>query len=544
MVRGTNNAKGHFLLLLIAVCLVVFFLSQSFHSLLPHNNKGKDHHVTIVHGHMHDQKLGIGRAGLAHIHAHHSPDDAYRGHPFGRPHRTVPESSTAVPAERLPQEVATADHLPQAGRHDVQLDDEEEEDVVVERPVVRLADRSQYKTDRSSAFKTVSDSKQSTKMWSSESIEHDTEVPESKPQVRAPVKKNEAAHTADVADCWSDEDCGGHGGCREGKCVCVVFYTGDHCERPIDLPPSMQRSPFQNFKPSFDGSMILNQKKVRTRKAITVHLPGKEKDPDHGFRTLADGKVLADLLPLLPEEDIMTSNFYETCAIVGSSGILLNYEDGAEIDEHDMVFRFNSAPTKGYEKHVGKKTTFRITNTQNWGFHESEKENLVIHFRAASSVKGLFWNGHQKTPWRLYAFDPDVVEYIAFGLDFMATSGLYGILLAMHRCARVDLYGFQVSTEHGTLYHYYDVCDIPANMDRDSSEYIAVKALAEAGLVHFAEPCIIECHVSATECAQCKKATHFKHVVLPSDSKCDPNRKSVGHQEVPWRAERRRHRRP
>jgi hypothetical protein len=37
-------------------------------------------------------------------------------------------------------------------------------------------------------------------------------------------------------------------------------------------------------------------------------------------------------------------------------------------------------------------------------------------------------------------------------------SGLYGILIAMHRCARVDLYGFQVSTEHGTLYHYYDVC--------------------------------------------------------------------------------------
>mmetsp|Transcript_16647 Transcript_16647/g.28091 ORF Transcript_16647/g.28091 Transcript_16647/m.28091 type:complete len:310 (+) Transcript_16647:198-1127(+) len=306
----------------------------------------------------------------------------------------------------------------------------------------------------------------------------------------------------------------------------------------------MKRAPFKNFKASFDGNMILNQKKVRSRGKINVHLPGKESDPDKGYRTLADEKVTSQLLPLLPEDDVLTSNFYETCAIIGSSGIVLNYEDGPEIDAHDMVFRFNSAPTKGYEKHVGKKTTFRVTNTQNWGFHESEKENLVIHFRAASSVKGLFWNGNQKKPWNLYAFDPDLVEYIAFSLDFMATSGLYGILIAMQRCARVDLYGFQVSTEHGTLYHYYDVCDVPANVERDTSEYLAVKAMAEAGLVHLAEPCIIECHGNRDECARCKKASDFKEAHLPSADKCDPNRKSVGHQEVPWRAERRRSRHP
>jgi len=187
---------------------------------------------------------------------------------------------------------------------------------------------------------------------------------------------------------------------------------------------------------------------------------------------------------------------------------------------------------------VGRKTTHRVTNTQNWGFHESEDENLIIHFRAVSSVKGIFWNGAQKKPWKLFAFEPDLVEYIAFSLDFMATSGLYGILIAMHRCARVDLYGFQVSTEHGTLYHYYDVCDIPANQERDSSEYLAVKALADSGLVHFAEPCIVECHDGKAACAACKAASHFAPVKLPSDAKCDPKRESRGHQEVPWRRNR------
>ena len=49
---------------------------------------------------------------------------------------------------------------------------------------------------------------------------------------------------------------------------------------------------------------------------------------------------------------------YKTCALVGSSGTLLLDEMGREIDEHDVVIRFNNAPTEGYEKHVGSKTTF------------------------------------------------------------------------------------------------------------------------------------------------------------------------------------------
>ena len=49
-----------------------------------------------------------------------------------------------------------------------------------------------------------------------------------------------------------------------------------------------------------------------------------------------------------------------TCAIVFSSGNLLNEEYGEFIDSFDEVMRFNLAPTKGFEKYVGSKTTMRI----------------------------------------------------------------------------------------------------------------------------------------------------------------------------------------
>ncbi|KAM4602239.1 beta-galactoside alpha-2,6-sialyltransferase 2-like isoform 2-T4 [Polymixia lowei] len=69
------------------------------------------------------------------------------------------------------------------------------------------------------------------------------------------------------------------------------------------------------------------------------------------------------LVPSRPLEQLQGSEF-NSCAVVTSAGAILNSFLGKEIDSHDAVLRFNTAPTKGFEKDVGSKTTIRIINSQ------------------------------------------------------------------------------------------------------------------------------------------------------------------------------------
>ena len=343
--------------------------------------------------------------------------------------------------------------------------------------------------------------------------------------------------------------CGKHGAYSDklNKCLCSVLYEGTNCDRVKPMPLEFKDIDcLKAFTGEFEGDLAINRDRVLKDKQVAVTLPGKEKDPDGGYRVLVPNEepLFSQFAKILPKKDEIGRAFFGTCAVVGSSGIVLNYDHGSDIDEHDMVLRFNSAPTRGFEKHVGSKTTYRITNTQNWGFHEPKTdESILIHFRAKSAIKGLFWNSKQKKTLKLYAFAPDFVEYVAQKVNFLATSGLYGILLALQRCHSVSVYGFQVSTQHGALYHYYDPCDVPANVERDDTEWIVIRELARNGFITFAEPCVAECHETKDACDACKEENNFKKIKLPSRAKCDSNAVSKGHQEVPWRAERRQGRR-
>ena len=102
---------------------------------------------------------------------------------------------------------------------------------------------------------------------------------------------------------------------------------------------------------------------------FTVGSPAKENLPMKSLpATTATRKAGAEIqqqqhsfvLATNPDMPVDLSLKCNTCALVGSSGMLLGSNAGSQIDSADCVFRLNSAPTLGFEKDVGSKTSVRV----------------------------------------------------------------------------------------------------------------------------------------------------------------------------------------
>lgn len=76
------------------------------------------------------------------------------------------------------------------------------------------------------------------------------------------------------------------------------------------------------------------------------------------------------------------------CALVSSSGQMLGAGVGEEIDQNGCVIRMNNAPTKGYEKDVGSRTSVRVVS------HTSVPllvKNEHYYFQQSANTTYVFW---------------------------------------------------------------------------------------------------------------------------------------------------------
>uniref|UniRef100_A0A8C3G174 Beta-galactoside alpha-2,6-sialyltransferase 2 n=1 Tax=Cyclopterus lumpus TaxID=8103 RepID=A0A8C3G174_CYCLU len=189
---------------------------------------------------------------------------------------------------------------------------------------------------------------------------------------------------------------------------------------------------------------------------------------------------------LVPSLPLRTSQ-YQSCAVVMSSGAVLNSSLGGEIDSHDAVLRFNAAPTRGFERDVGNKTTIRIINSQivarpRHQFTSSslyQDVTLLVWDPAQYSANLTQW--FQKPDFDLFSpyaerrrLRPQQPFYVLhpefiWGLwDLIQdntedpiqpnppSSGFIGTLVMMSLCDEVSVYEFLPSARHTDLCHYYE----------------------------------------------------------------------------------------
>mmetsp|Transcript_26534 Transcript_26534/g.61947 ORF Transcript_26534/g.61947 Transcript_26534/m.61947 type:complete len:287 (-) Transcript_26534:150-1010(-) len=143
------------------------------------------------------------------------------------------------------------------------------------------------------------------------------------------------------------------------------------------------------------------------------------------------------------EKPPSTRSGEQKCAVVSSSGALLEHEYGSEIDAHDAIIRFNAAETEGYEDKVGSRTTVRL----GWNMSQFANESSAF-----------------TRPWTVdTARVAEVLETLyprKMGMHHaqtdQPTTGFYGMLLALFSCRQVDAYEMTPSDSASEApYSYY-----------------------------------------------------------------------------------------
>ena len=171
------------------------------------------------------------------------------------------------------------------------------------------------------------------------------------------------------------------------------------------------------------------------------------------YGMLMGGKSKAEMIAKIRQykrnASLPLSCRYASCAVVGSSGILRGGRLGAVIDAHDAVIRINAAPTHRHEEAVGRRTTWRIHNSEKpYMMAVSDLPELqvaICHMAWIGSCQHQAFSGayDETLAYINPRFYSQVYSLLGRPRDKSAPStGLLAIALALGVCDKVSVFGF------------------------------------------------------------------------------------------------------
>ncbi|XP_066283505.1 CMP-N-acetylneuraminate-poly-alpha-2,8-sialyltransferase-like [Branchiostoma lanceolatum] len=242
--------------------------------------------------------------------------------------------------------------------------------------------------------------------------------------------------------------------------------------------------------------------------------------------------VTEEFLKLIPNESPLKHRHFNTCAVVGNSGLLLNSSCGQEIDSMDFVIRCNLPQIEGYEKDVGSKANFTTMNPSmvspiaiNFGQRQDNKTqndydrllrrlkqlgDQILYVPALTSPSGETYVRvivqvvlQHKLPVKT-AFPPAGINSLMKKIwtdagfkirEHRPSTGVHMYTLAATICDQIHLYGFYPFSEdtrgRALRYHYYDTKKmIKKGIHNLPEEFRVFQQLHQRGaVVLHIEPC-------------------------------------------------------
>lgn len=160
----------------------------------------------------------------------------------------------------------------------------------------------------------------------------------------------------------------------------------------------------------------------------------------------------------------------KTCVLLSTAGSLLSHHRGQFIDGHDVVIRTGQGPIRGYESHVGSRTTYRIMtvslfdpryriNVDHFSKDVLRNETLVYthHTHLAPGCRMEKYHSKYKIS-NAYQCMPDRIQCKQVPRtrrDF--STGFRSAFFAWEnlRCDVLNLLGFNTTENIDLAYHYW-----------------------------------------------------------------------------------------